>query len=156
MKSKLSFWPAGIVLMLVGFFCGIVTLVGIASSSRTDLVSENYYEQEIRYQQRIDGLARAREAGAALTYDQAKARLTLSVSNGPASDAPAQVKLYRPSAAKDDREMTFARQADGVQTVDLTELQPGPWKAKASWVAGGREYLLESSFTNRVRLVERR
>jgi len=150
MKLKLSFWPGGIVLLLVGFACGIMTLVVIASSSHTELVSENYYEQEIQYQQRIDGLARAHETGASLSYDQAKTNLVLSF--GPRAvvpDAPARVQFYRASAASQDQELPPLPQADGRLAVDISQLQPGPWKVRASWSVGGREYLLESSLTNR-------
>jgi hypothetical protein len=156
MKNPRNLWPLGITLLLVGFFCGITTLVVIASANNTDLVSENYYEQEIQYQARIDGLARAREAGATLTYDAAPRRIVVSLGRNAATpDAPARVELYRPSAADLDQVLPLLPGADGAQMVDAGKLQPGPWNVRASWSVGGREFLLEGRLTNTVGLSER-
>jgi len=134
MKTSRNLWPLGITLLLVAFFCGIMTLVVIATSSHTELVSENYYEQEIQYQHRIDGLARAREAGASLAYDAAERRIVVSLGRNAAKpDAPAQVELYRPSAAGLDQVLPLLPGPDGAQVADAGNLQPGPWKVRASW-----------------------
>ena len=149
MKITRNLWPLGIVLMLVLFFCGIITLVVIASSHQTELVSSNYYEQEIEYQKRIDGLARAHQIGAAMSYDAKTRRMVFSLNNdSAAASASARVELYRPSAAGLDHVLPLLPGADGTQVADLSELQPGLWRVRASWSVDGRDYLLEGSLTN--------
>ena len=43
---------------LRAFPAGIATLIAVAASQNSDLVSANYYEQEIKYQTRLDQLNR--------------------------------------------------------------------------------------------------
>lgn len=47
-------WGWGITLFLVVFMSFILQLVYRCTQQRVDLVSEKYYENEIKYQQRID------------------------------------------------------------------------------------------------------
>ena len=157
MKTKRNLWPLGIVLTLVVFASGIATLVVIASSQKVELVSENYYEQEIQYQQRLDSLDRARQAGASFAYDNTGKRIIISLASGSAAqpDAPARVQLYRASSADLDQELALVPGPGGMQTADTASLAPGPWKVRASWMVGGREYLLEGSLTNKVGALER-
>jgi hypothetical protein len=151
MKPSRNLWPLGITLLLVLFGCGITTLVVIAASSNTELVSEKYYEHEIQYQQQIDALKRAREAGASLAYDAAARRILVSLGRVAVTpDAPARVELYRPSAKDLDQVLPLLPAPGGTPSVDAGNLQPGPWNVRASWSVGGQEFLLEGRLTNTV------
>ena len=149
MKTPKSFWPFGIGLTLAGFLGGILTLAIIASSHPADLVSQNYYEQEIAYQTRIDARERARLSGAKITPETAARRVVIVLPAVPAfSDAGARVQLYRPSASGLDQEIPLAPGPDHTQVIDTSRLRPGLWKVRVSWTAEGRDYLLECTVTN--------
>ena len=49
-------WGKGIAIALTVFILFIATLVTIIIRQKVDLVSEDYYTQEINYQQEIDGI----------------------------------------------------------------------------------------------------
>lgn len=150
MKTKRNFWPVGIILLLLAFAGGITTLVVIASSSNAELVSDNYYEQAIQYQQRIDGTMRAHEAGASVRYDAETKRVVLSLGRGGiTSDSPPRLELYRPNAADLDQTLPLVSNADGDQIADAKGLQPGLWKIRASWAVNGQAFWLEGNLTNR-------
>ena len=149
MKTPRNLWPAAIVLTLICFFCGIMTLVVIASSQKVDLVSESYYEQELKYQGSIDSLERAKSLGATATYDGPGRRIVLSLPAEQARRNPAgTIQFYRPSEAGLDRELPLAPGSNGVQAVDASHLKPGLWKARVSWNVEGHDYLVSCSFTN--------
>jgi nitrogen fixation protein FixH len=149
MKTPRNLWPMAIVLTLVLFFCGIMTLVVIASSQKVDLVSDNYYEQELKYQGSIDSLERAKPLGAKATYDAPGRRIVLSLPAGQTRrNLTGAIQLYRPSEAGLDQELSLAPNSDGVQAVDASRLQPGLWKVRVSWAVEGRDYLFRCSFTN--------
>jgi hypothetical protein len=151
MKPTPNLWPLGIIAAFVIFISGTISLVVMASSHKAELVSDNYYEQEIKYQNRIDSLGRAQRLGsvASVRLDAANGRIAISL-------PPAQVRggvtgriqLYRPSAAGADRALALAPNANGLQFVDLRSLLPGLWRMRVSWTADGQEYWIERGFTN--------
>lgn len=54
-------WGTRIVILYVGFVALIMTLVGMSMSQQVDLVADDYYQQELKYQQRIDDMKNTNE-----------------------------------------------------------------------------------------------
>ncbi len=73
MKTTRNLWPLGIIAAFVVFFAGTAGLIVMACAQKVDLVSADYYEQELRFQKRINGLDHAKELGerASVVYDGA-------------------------------------------------------------------------------------
>jgi len=145
MKTK-NLWPIGIVSSLVLFFLGTVALVVIAGSHPNDLVSSNYYYDEVRFQKQIESVARARslETGAQVVYDRITREIRLSVP--PRSLEPSahgQIYLYRPSSAGLDRRVELKLDASGAQRINASEIHAGLWRVKVSWTDAGGEYFFE-------------
>src|SRR3954469_14155038 len=85
MKSKKSLWPVGIVAAFVVFICGTISLVVFACSQKQDLVSSDYYEQEIRFQGQLEKVERAYRSAqpASIAYDSAAKCIRISVAREP-------------------------------------------------------------------------
>jgi len=144
MKPSRNFWPLGIILTFVVFICGTVGLVVMACMHNTELVNANYYDQEIKYQSRIDSQTRAQEMGASATYDPMARHIVISLpSLAAAKNVTGQIQLYRPSSAGLDREFKLEPAANGTQTLNAAGLQPGLWKIRVSWNIEGRDYFLD-------------
>ena len=144
MKSTRNLWPYGIIATFVVFGLGMTTLVTIAAKHPEDLVSDNYYEHELQYQNQIDGTTRALAAGAAIRYDTIarQAIITLPVVQL-AQKLTGTVVLYRPDSPALDRTVELKPSANGTQTVSLSQFAQGPWRLKIAWQAGGQGYYLE-------------
>jgi nitrogen fixation protein FixH len=148
MKTPFNPWPCGIIFFFVLLFFGLAAFVVIASTHRDTLVSENYYEQEMQFQDRIDAVARARAVGAAIQYDAITGRVRVVLPRSLLAQQPVgRVELYRPAAANLDRQIKLEPDANGLQTLDTAALQPGLWIVRVSWTAGGRDYFLEKKIT---------
>ncbi len=148
MKTKFNPWPYGIVLIFVVFLSGMATVVVIASTHRDSLVSENYYEQELKFQNQIDGAARAEKAGAGFALNAADRQLRLSVPAAQVAEKfSGTIEFYRPSSSALDRQFPLAPHADGTQTFDISKLAAGRWQVRVRWTAGGLEYFLERKIT---------
>src|SRR3954466_7479312 len=118
MKSQRNFWPLGIILTFVVFICSTLGLVVMACRHNTELVNANYYDQEIKYQSRIDSENRAQQLGASATYDAIARHIVISLpSSSAAKNVTGQIQLYRPSSAGLDKEIKLAPGADGTQTL---------------------------------------
>ena len=141
MKSPRNLWPLGIILTFVIFIAGTVGLVVMSCLHGTDLVNANYYDQEIKYQARIDSESRAQQTGAEVSYDPSARHIVISL---PATKSvTGQIQLYRPSAAGLDKEFKLEPSANGVQTLDAAGLQPGLWKIRVSWNSDGKEFFID-------------
>ncbi len=130
------------------FISGTISLVVMACSQRVDLVSADYYEQEIKFQNHIDQVDRTQRLSrdAAVTYDAATRRIRVALPAASGAGAMAgHIQLYRPSAAGLDRRVDLQPDAQGVQFLDAANLQRGLWKVRVSWTVESREYFLDQS-----------
>jgi nitrogen fixation protein FixH len=118
----------------------------MACSQKVELVSADYYEQELKFQGRIDRVERTRNAATqgTIAYDPANHCITVSL---PAEQAHREVwggiELYRPSAAGMDRAVRLLPDANGVQRLDATGMAPGLWRVRVSWTAEKQNYYLD-------------
>jgi nitrogen fixation protein FixH len=118
----------------------------MACSQKVELVSQNYYEQELQFQGQLDRLNRTRQLAvpARISYDPVHKLIAISLPpEQQARKVTGHINLYRPSAAGQDRQLTLQTDEQGVQTLDATQLEVGLWKLRLSWQVDGREYFHE-------------
>ena len=145
-KSKRNPWPLAIILVFAFFFAGTVGLVVMACSQKVDLISADYYDQEIKFQEQIARLDRTRHLSqhASVAYEAATKRITISLPVQPASLQPlGSIQLYRPSDAGLDRKFTLELGPDGRQSLDASNLRLGLWRVRVSWTINGEEYFTD-------------
>jgi len=146
MKQQRNLWPLGITLTLILFTAGTAGLVVMAASNRVDLVSRDYYDQEIRFQEHIDRVKRTHEQGADahVSFDAASRSVIVAL---PAQQigrpASGRIQLYRPAASELDRELVFQPDTAGAQTIDAAGLSAGAWKVRLSWTCDRQDYFTE-------------
>lgn len=138
-------WGKGILLTIIAFVGFILTLVVI--SVRQDdihLVTENYYEKEIKYQDQIereksaDGLDRE-----VLVFDSQTKSMLLDLPVG----AKGNLQLFRPSDARLDQELNLDITDSGKTTVPLDQLKSGYWRVQLTWTENGVEYYEEKKIS---------
>lgn len=146
-KQPRSFWPFGIIIAFAIFITATVSLIVMASSQHGDLVNANYYDQEIKFQSRIDATKRAQQTTAAIAYEAAAKQIIISLpAEHAAKNATGDIQLYRPSASGMDKQFKLQLAKDGTQTIDAAALQKGPWSIRVSWNVGSEDYFLEQKF----------
>jgi nitrogen fixation protein FixH len=147
MKATFNPWPYGIILFFVLLVCALAGVVTIAATHRESMVSENYYERELKFQDQIDSAARAQECGARIHLDQFEAGRGNLVVLVPAEQVARKcsgvIEFYRPSSPALDRDFPLAPGADGSQRVDVSKLAAGLWRVRVKWNVGGQNYFLE-------------
>ena len=144
MKTKFNPWPLGIVLVFVLLIGGLATAVTIACTHRDYLVSENYYEQELNFQSRMEAAVRAEKSGAKISGEVSGGKIFIHLPAVQlAQKLSGQIELYRPSAPELDQQRALQPAADGTQSVDVSKLAAGAWAVRVSWNAAGENYFLE-------------
>jgi nitrogen fixation protein FixH len=148
-KFKRNPWPIAIVIYFAIFITFIVSFIVWASHQRTDLVRADYYEAEIKFQQQIDRVERSRpvEAAVAVTYDLKSSKITVQLPPETHQGAFGKIELYRPSDARQDKQIKLAADSKGQQQLDVRHLKSGLWKVRVTWTSSGQEYFVEKPIT---------
>jgi hypothetical protein len=138
-------WPVALVLFFIVFASYIVGFVIFACRQKMDLVREDYYDQEIRFQKQIDRVQRTAPvlADADIHYDRAGDLVTVRLPSVKRDNVGGTVSFYRPSDASLDSSVELGLDPAGQQSVSVRSLRSGLWKVRVQWKMSGREYFFE-------------
>ena len=146
MANKPNIFLRVLVITIIVFMVLNVAFVIFTGTLSFGLVSENYYADELAYQDQIDRMARTNALAQPVTV---KFDLASGVKvSFPALFEPAvvegSIKLFRPSDKRLDRRFPINLSREGVQYISAASLPvPGLWKVKIFWQAEGIEYYFE-------------
>ena len=142
-----NLWPAGIIAAFVLFIAGTVGLVVLSAHNHVELVSPDYYERELRYQEQINRRERTQALPdqARVSYDAAQGSIVVALPAAQARAAQGRIQLYRPSDARLDRDLPLALDSNGIQHLDAKQLHAGPWNIRVQWSVAGEEFFLNRS-----------
>lgn len=138
-------WGKGIVLTIVAFVVLIMTLVVISvRMDGIELVTENYYEEEIKYQDRIDQTNSAQLLDrTVISYDEQQKEVWLDLPTG----STGTLQLFRPSDSSLDQKITVTVSEKGKTSVPVAQLKSGYWKIQLKWSEADKNYYEEKKIT---------
>jgi len=134
-----------IIAWFIVFGIFLVSFIVWAVRQRVDLVADNYYEHEVRYQQRLDRLnnSQALAAQTVVTFNSASHSIVITLPAAESLGAAGRIHLYRPSDARLDQDIPLLLNSRGVQQLDARQLQDGLWKVRLEWSANGRDFYVD-------------
>ncbi len=127
----------------IAFVAGMVFLVFKASSQKFDLVTKDYYDQELKYQQVIDQAANSSKLSALVAIERKEGELKISFPD----EMKNRKKLvdfylyYAADAKKDFRKSFELDKNELVQALPVG--MKGMYELKLSWEAEGVKYYFE-------------
>ncbi|GAB2628635.1 FixH family protein [Belliella aquatica] len=134
-------WGKGIVIVIavfVLFMAGLVTIC--VKQDDIHLVTQNYYEEEIKYQDQIDKIVNAHNLDyEVLAYNTQLKRVVMNLPVG----SKGTVHLFRPSDARLDQKIDFQLLNVEENYIDVKDLKAGYWKVKLTWEENGVAYYEE-------------
>jgi hypothetical protein len=137
-------WGVGITIFIIAFITFILSFVFRAAQTDTDLTSEDYYEQEINYQQTIDAKNNAVGLKDHFKYTQSEEFFVIEFPEEVASYDGGKVHFYRPENADKDKTYSLEIQ-NGIMAFPKTSLLAGGYHLKVSWTKSGKDYLVEQT-----------
>lgn len=145
MKLKIS-WPTGIVLALSAFIIFILSFVYKAvfvPGYDHHLVSDDYYKDEMNYQQEIDKLNKAAALNENITLNKVAEGLLIKF---PAEFDPEKIagtiSFQRPSNNKIDFQLPIKLATSDFLILDDNLVQ-GIWNVKIEWTINSNTYLFK-------------
>lgn len=136
-------WGKGLALSLIAF-AAMMAAFGIASARRSEaLVTEEYYEEELRFQDRIDAQDRAGALSAPVRIGIADGRVRLQFPPELAGKRiTGELKLLRPNDPRADQALRVETVTSAFESAAL-DLWPGRYDAALAWAADGITYHTE-------------
>lgn len=137
-------WGTGLTIFIVTFLVVTIGVVLYLMTIDVNLVADDYYEQEIKYQQQIDKIERSLELKEQLNIEVIDGNIRI---NYPAIFDPKEIKgsilCYRPSTNRFDRNFSVATDSTFKQVIKTNLMAEGMWKVKVDWEVKGTTYFNE-------------
>jgi hypothetical protein len=148
MKLKFN-WGTGIVISMIIFMLVTTGMMILFINQKVDLVTDNYYDKELKFQQQIDKVNNTNnlKEKIELKYDGKRVIVKFPESYIPGKPS-GELLFYRPSDNKKDFKIPLSIDSAGVQVVPFSSLDKGYWKVQLHWSMKSAEYFNELSFLN--------
>jgi len=141
-------WGHKLIFVFMVFGSGMSYLVYRCVKTNNELVSKEYYKDELVYQQVIDDAARAAKLSEQINLVQDDAAVTIRF---PREMKNAAVKgyawFYCAADAHKDRRIALAVDENGIQHTGERSILPGHYIVKISWNSNGKDYYSEQPFS---------
>ena len=137
-------WGAGIVISFVIFGICILAVVYIAMSSSVDLVSDDYYSKELKYQEHIDALKESDSLNTKIVLSFSPVSVDVHFPRIAASQTiSGSIVFFRPSDKKWDFTAKIVVDSNYTQRIMTERIPKGLWKVQISWNATAKKYYHE-------------
>mgnify|MGYP003129563680 CR=1 FL=1 len=135
-------WGHGIAIFFFCFVAFMTSLVVMSFQQNIDLVTEDYYAEELKYQHQIEKERNTQLLDEQVTVKSEEGGIQL---NFPKLSTPigGQAQLFRPSDARFDLLTELEPDSENRQFISTGTLPAGFYKMKISWNAGGKDYYTE-------------
>ncbi|MFO1492038.1 MAG: FixH family protein [Kiritimatiellia bacterium] len=133
-ESRANWWPYVVYGGYGLFACIAIGGAILLSRSRVDLVSADYYAQQIGYEGRLNAMRAASLPGHAFQMGLIRdGVLEIQRPSAPAGAITGTACLYRPSDPSLDLSLPLTLSAGGAMSIPVKGLKSGSWRLKLEW-----------------------
>lgn len=132
-----------IVVLYLSFVALIVTLVVMSFKQKVELVSDDYYAQEIKFQDKIDAINNEKSLVGSIHHSINGNEITLIADSSLLSkDFEGTIHFFRPSDSSKDIQLKM-NFVNNTQAIDSKQLIHGAYKLQLSWTSNQKHYFKE-------------
>ncbi|HAO46895.1 MAG TPA: FixH family protein [Ferruginibacter sp.] len=136
-------WGYKILFVYLAFVAGILLMVFRASSQKFDLVTNDYYARELKYQDKIEEMGRVAALSSPVQYELKGHEMLIGFPKEFAGKKiTGEAVLYRPSDEGKDIKKNFSIQ-DETLVIPVPAGAKGLYELHLSWEEGGVAYYFE-------------
>ncbi len=139
-------WGIKIAVLYIGFVVLIGVLVFKSMNQKVDLVSPDYYEKELKFQDKINAQNNANALTQPIQYQVEGKSISLFFPETMVNNSfGGEVLFFRPSDSAKDIKVQLAPDAKNKQLIISSLFEHGEYKMQLSWHSGGKEYYKEET-----------
>jgi|JI10StandDraft_1071094.scaffolds.fasta_scaffold44869_2 hypothetical protein len=138
-------WGTGLTIFFIIFVSTLVFVLYQAFQQDNSLVMDNYYEEDIKYQQQYDKIKNTSEltTKVKLDFDSAKGEISLTFPLDSMAITTGIVLVYHPADKSADKKYDFNLNQTNVYQIKLDKMTKGRIKVKIDWERAGVKYYQE-------------
>lgn len=130
--------------LYLSFALGMGYLVYRSVNQKFDLVTPDYYAQELQFQKRLDATNRSNALSEKISYQIENENITFSLPQEmQAKNLKGNLKIYCPWDASKDKNVSFDTQSSDHLSLPKPELPKGNYKLMLNWEMDGQQYYWE-------------
>ncbi len=136
-------WGHKLTMVFIAFGALMITLVYKSMNTHFDLVTKEYYKDELAYQGVIDGMNNANKLSENVKVELNAEDVQIRIPETNGKPASGKIWFYCITDASKDRKFSMLTDENGNQSVNRSMLQPGNYTVKLEWVNDGLNYYAE-------------
>ncbi|MFI5187259.1 MAG: FixH family protein [Chitinophagales bacterium] len=141
-------WGQKLVLVFIVFAAGMSYLAYRCFHVNTDLVTTEYYKDELHYQDVINGAKSANALSSKIQIIQQKELVTVQLPGEMKNEkVSGNIWFYCAADAKKDRHIPIELNTNASQQIDRKIFMPGIYTVKFDWNSNNKHYYSEEPFT---------
>ena len=133
-------WGTKLAIFISVYVLGILIFVGFSTTQDINLVSTDYYPQEMKYQSQIDKIKNAQ-----VSITQQAGTIEIQFPADMQAGVSGSVVFYRPSNSDKDLRSDIELDTNGTQVFPTDRLLKGRYAVKLDWQHQGRAYYQEEA-----------
>lgn len=143
-------WGYRVMFLYVGFAGLIIYFVTRSMNEKVDLVTPDYYAQELKFQDKIESINRNNDLNQALGIEYSDAGIIITyptdLQNKTITGA---INIFRPSDKSKDQTIEITPDKEMKQTINTTSLSKGMYRIKVDYEVDGAGYYSEKQIVIR-------
>lgn len=136
-------WGKGIALAIIAFIVFIASFVYKAFQNDFDLVRDDYYEHEVKFDEHKEAMANYNALNEEIQISQLEEGIQFAFPSKVNSNSTGEITFYRPDAKKYDRSFPLALDSENVQLLDYEHFREGYYDVRVEWESNGDSYIFE-------------
>lgn len=138
-------WGTGLTIFFIIFVSTLVFVLYQAFQQDNSLVMDNYYEEDIKYQQQYDKIKNTSEltTKVKVDFDGAKGEILLTFPPDSTAITTGNVWVYHPADKSADTKYDFSLSKTNMYQIKVDQMSKGRLKVKIDWERAGVKYYQE-------------
>ena len=134
-------WGWGIAIAYSTFALALIAFLIYSTTLNRDLVSDNYYEEDAKYQEKIEKVERTKNLDNTLKIYQSNGEIIFEYPKQfKNSEISGEVLFFRPSSEMQDRKFIVKADTSNMQFMKEKVFEKGKWRVKVNWKADTTYY----------------
>jgi hypothetical protein len=146
MKIKLN-WGTGLLITIISGITFFVSFILFSLTHDINLVSKDYFPEEIAYEEKIDKINNADKLIEKITLKKKENQIVINYPKNKLSKISGKILLYYVTSYRHDKEFTLKPNKDGKQYISTGNLKKGRYYVKIDWEAKNTKYFQEFKIT---------
>ncbi|HMR85450.1 MAG TPA: FixH family protein [Niabella sp.] len=140
-------WGYRVIIILVVFVAGIVSMVYISMRQTNEVIDANYYEQEMKYQSVIDAKNNLHTLADTVAIQTAEGYVQIHFPEAATTRLDSgNIQFMRLSDSKSDKHIQMKEESGSLYKIPAASFAKGLYKVRINWSNDGTSYYHEQEY----------